>query len=125
MSAAEARPDDDATTDAPDTGHRFGVADLLIAVVVGFFFAVSLYIAAGNLVALPAYLDAIGLTGTAPWATLIAAIAVPVLLFGGALALGRGRPVFARALILLVALAANSALAASLSALGLALIQVG
>ncbi|GAB3396765.1 hypothetical protein GCM10027515_00230 [Schumannella luteola] len=104
---------DDVEIDGTLRRQRFGVADLIVAIVFAFLFLVSGYAALGNLVGLPRYLQANGYSDI-PWATLIAAVAAPVVLFVASLSAGRGRPTFERALILIVALAANAALGFSL-----------
>lgn len=91
---------------------RVGLADVLVAVIVGFLFAVAVYGAVGNLLGLPQLLQAARVA--VPWVLLVAGVVIPVVLYVGALVLGRGRTSFARALILVVALAANSALGVTL-----------
>ncbi len=103
---------------------RFGLADLVIVIVVGFLFAASLFAAVGNLVSLPGVLDELGIGAATPWPTLVLSVLAPPVLFVGAILLGRGRGTFPRTLVLVVAVAANSALALSLTAIGLAQIPV-
>ncbi|TPW73629.1 hypothetical protein [Schumannella sp. 10F1B-5-1] len=102
---------------------RFGVADLIVAIVIGFLFLASGYAALGNLVGLPPYLEAIGIASI-PWAPLVVAVVAPVVLFVAAILVGRGRPSFDRALILIVALALNAALGQSLDWFTLAGVQL-
>ncbi|TPW77154.1 hypothetical protein [Schumannella soli] len=103
--------------------QRFGVADLIVAIVFAFLFLVSGYAALGNLIGLPRYLQANGYVDI-PWVTLVGAVAAPVVLFVASLFAGRGRPTFERALILIVALAANAALGFSLDWFTLAGVRV-
>ncbi|MBI5161679.1 MAG: hypothetical protein HY996_09755 [Micrococcales bacterium] len=91
---------------------RVRLADVVVAVIVGFLFAVAVYGAIGNLIGLPQLLGAARIP--VPWVPLIAGVALPIALYVGALMLGRGRTSFARTLILIVALAANSALGLTL-----------
>ena len=79
-------------------------------VVFAILFAYPLFEGISNLVSLPAFYDAEGIGGAVPWYLLIIGVAAPVILYLGALLLGRGRELFPRALILAVALAATNAL---------------
>ena len=63
-----------------------------------------------NLVALPAFYEYFGIGDATPWALLVLGVAIPVAVYLIALLLGRGRPLFARALIFTVSLAATFAL---------------
>lgn len=89
-----------------------GAADAVVAVVIGFLFLADLWGAYQNFVGLPPILATARIA--VPWVPLVTSLVVPPLFFAGALILGRGRPSFARALILIVALAADSALQLSL-----------
>jgi len=83
---------------------------ILIPVIFAVLFALALFGPISNLVALPAFYDGIGIGDAVPWPLLIVAVALPPILYVVALLIGRGRPPFARALILTVALAASFAL---------------
>jgi hypothetical protein len=83
---------------------------VIVAVVFAVLFALALITPVSELVALPQYYAANGIGDATPWPVLIAAVAVPVVLYVVALVLGRGRAPFERALVLLVALAASFAL---------------
>lgn len=107
------------TTVAPPR-IRIGVADVVVAIVIGFLFAAGIWGAVGNLVGLPRFLLAARIP--VPWVPLVAAVVLPVLIYAGALLLGRGRASFARAILLVVALAANSAISLSLYFLALSAI---
>lgn len=99
--------------------ERFGVADLVVAILLGLFFAAGAWAAFGDLVGVPRALAAAGLASTTPWVTLVASVAAPIVLFVAAVLVGRGRSTFQRALILVVALAASSALGLTLYFLSL------
>lgn len=73
-------------------------------------YAYPLFEGISNLIALPAFYDSAGIGGAVPWYLLIIGVAGPVILFAAALLLGRGRELFARALILAAGLAATNAL---------------
>ncbi len=73
-------------------------------------FALAEVTPVSNLVALPAFYEYYGIGDATPWALLVLGVAIPVVIYVAALLLGRGRPLFARALILTVALAATFAL---------------
>jgi hypothetical protein len=83
---------------------------VIVAVVFAVMFALALITPVSELVALPQYYAANGIGEATPWPVLIAAVAVPVVLYVVALLLGRRRAPFERALVLLVALAASFAL---------------
>lgn len=83
---------------------------IVIPIVFAVLFALALFGPISNLLALPAVYDAYGIGDAVPWPLLILAIVVPPVLYLVGLLLGRGRPPFARALILTVALAASFAL---------------
>lgn len=117
-SAAEpADTETDAETDTEPT--RFGIFDLVVAIVVGLFFATACYIAVGNLLVFPGYVveDLQESSGAVPWVPLIAAVAIPPLAFVAGILLGRRRASFERTLVLLAAFAASSALGFSLMAI--------
>ena len=99
-------------TTQPRSGDVF-IVTLLFAV----FFGYSLFMAWGNFQSLPDLYDAIGAADSTPWAVLVIGMIVPPLLFAGAMALGRGRQLVARAGILLVALAVNAQIALLLEAI--------
>lgn len=94
-------------------------------VVVALIFAVLFLLAevtpVSNLVALPTFYDYFGIGDATPWALLVLGVAIPAVGYLVALLLGRGRPVFARALILTVALATTFAVEFGIMALAAAL----
>jgi hypothetical protein len=83
---------------------------ILIPIVFAVLFALALFGPISNLLALPDVYETYGIGDAVPWPLLVLAIVLPVLLYVVGLLLGRGRPPFARALILTVALAASFAL---------------
>lgn len=94
---------------------------ILIPLVFAVLFALALIGPVSNLVALPQFYDAYGIGDATPWALLVAAVLVPVILYAAGVVLGRGRAPFARALILTVALATSFAAYFSLVSLVAAL----
>lgn len=95
----------------PRRGDVF-IVSLLFAVLFGY----SLFMAWGNLLGLQAQYEYFGISDSLPWALLIAGMIAPPVLFAGAMALGRGRQLVARAGILLAALAINAQIALLLEA---------
>jgi hypothetical protein len=83
---------------------------ILIPIVFAVLFALALFGPVSSLAALPAVYDAYGIGDAVPWPLLILAVLLPPVLYLTGLLLGRGRPPFARALILTVALATSFAL---------------
>jgi hypothetical protein len=102
---------------ATHAGERASLGAVIAVVAVfALLFAVELFEAVSNLVALPTVYASLGIVEHVPWAILVAGIAVPVVLFASAVLLGSGRPLFSRAVMLLIALAASNALAITLTA---------
>ena len=101
--------DPDLDTDAESTRTS---PTVLIVTWVGFaiLYAYPLFEGISNLIALPAFYDQEGVGGAVPWPLLVIGVLAPVLLYLAAILLGRGRELFARALILAVGLAATNAL---------------
>ena len=83
---------------------------IVLPLIFAVLFGLALVAPVSELLALPAFYDYYGIGDATPWPVLIAAVAVPVVLYVLALLLGRGRPPFARALIFTVALATSFAL---------------
>lgn len=94
---------------------------LVVALIFATLFALAEVTPVSNLVALPAFYDFFGIGDAVPWVLLVLGVAVPVALYVVALLLGRGRPLFARALILTVALGSTFALEFGVMALAAAL----
>jgi hypothetical protein len=93
-----------------------------VVVVVAFavLFALAEVTPVSNLAALPAFYEYYGIGGATPWALLVLGVAIPVVVYIVAALLGRGRPLFARALIFTVALASTFALEFAVMALAAA-----
>lgn len=83
---------------------------ILIPILFAVLFALALIGPISNLGALPAFYEALGIGEAVPWPLLVIAVALPPVLYVVGLLLGRGRPPFAQALILTVALATSFAL---------------
>lgn len=79
-------------------------------VVFAILYGYPLFAGISNLIALPVFYDAEGIGGAVPWYLLLIGVAAPVALYAAAILLGRGRDLFARALILAAGLAATNAL---------------
>ena len=94
---------------------------IVVALLFAVLFALAEVTPVSNLVALPAFYDYYGIGDATPWALLVLGVAIPVVGYVGALLLGRGRPLFARALIFTVALATTFALGFGVMALAAAL----
>jgi hypothetical protein len=110
---------------AQDLTHPVAEKERRGGVVVALLFAVLFGLAevtpVSNLVALPAFYDFYGIGDATPWVLLALGVAIPAVSYALALLLGRGRPLFARALILTVALASTFALEFGVMALAAAL----
>lgn len=89
---------------------------IVVVAVFAILFGVEVFEAVSNLVALPLFYASLGLGDETPWIVLVAGVALPVLAFAASLLVARGRALFARALILVVALAATNAIALTLAA---------
>lgn len=89
---------------------------IALAVVFAVLFALATFGPVSNLIALPQVYAAYGIAAATPWVLLIAGVAIPPVLFAAGLLVGRGRPLFARSLILIVALGTAFALGFSLIA---------
>ena len=83
---------------------------IVVAAVFAVLFALATFGPVANLIALPQYYDYLGIGEATPWGLLVLGVVLPALLYLAALLLGRGRPPFARALILTTALATAFAL---------------
>ena len=90
---------------------------VVVALVFAALFALALIPAISDVVALPGFYELLGIGDAVPWPLLVLRVAVPVVLYFVALLLGRGRPVFARVLILATSLAVAFALALGIVAL--------
>ena len=102
-----------ATPDREGGSRSSLVALIVLMVVFAVLYAYPLFQGISNFVALPPYYRQLGIGGAVPWYLLVIGVLAPPVLYVGALLLGRGREIFARALILAVGLAATNALALS------------
>jgi hypothetical protein len=93
---------------------------IVVIIVFAVLFALAEVGPVSNLVALPPQYEALGYAAYIPWGFLVLGVLIPPVLYTGALLVGRGRPLFARALILTVALAATFALGFTVVALDVA-----
>ena len=89
------------------------MSKIVVWVVFALLYAYPLFEGISNLIALPPFYAANGIGAAGPWWLLIIGVVAPVLLYLAALWIGRGRELFARALILAVGLAATNALVLS------------
>lgn len=83
---------------------------VILWLVFAILYAYPLFEGISNLIALPVVYRAGGAGDAVPWYLLIVGVAAPVILYVAALLLGRGRELFARALMLAAGLAATNAL---------------
>ena len=104
------------TTEAAPKDRGAIIVVLLFAVL----FALSEVTPVSNLVALPAFYDYYGIGNATPWVLLVLGVVLPVVTYLVAVLLGRGQPLFARALIFTVALASTFALEFGVMALAAA-----
>lgn len=97
---------------------RYGWVSLVIAALFGLFYAYSLWQAVATLVALPAFYDAFGYgSANVPWALLWIGVAIPVIVFLAAFAIGRKRNAGAIALIFFVGLTVVAGLSLGINGL--------
>lgn len=94
---------------------------ILLVLLFAVLYALLLITPIANLVSLPDLYEFLGVADAVPWPLLIAGIVVPPVAFLVALLLGRGRPLFDRALVLTVGLAASSAVGLGIIAWAVAL----
>jgi len=93
---------------------------IVVVLLFAVLFALTEVTPVSNLVALPGFYDYYGIGKATPWVLLVLGVALPVVIYLIALVLGRGRPLFARALIFTVALASTFALEFGVMALAAA-----
>jgi ABC-type phosphate transport system permease subunit len=108
---------DPAAADQPSAGRATPLwLSISIAVVFGVFYAYDLWEAVGNLFGMNITADGLGVAITgAGWALLIAALVLPLLVFGTAIWLGRRRGPFAQVVLFLVGFALVQVLAADVT----------
>jgi hypothetical protein len=97
---------------------RYGWLSIVVAALLGLFYAYDIWEAVSNLIALPAFYEAYGYGAeNVPWWLLWIGVAIPPIGFIVALVVGRRRNVLVKALIFIVGLAVVAGL--SIGILGL------
>ena len=105
--------DDDRAIARPATPLWLAIT---IAVAFGVFYAYDVWEAVGNLVGMNIYADGLGIALTgAGWALLVVGVALPLLVFGTALWLGRRRGPLAQVVLFLVGFALVQVLSADVT----------
>lgn len=94
---------------------------IVVWAVFAVLYALAMLTPVSNLVELPQFYGMLGIGDAVPWPLLVLGVALPPLLFAASLVLGRRRPLFDRALILAVGLAAAYAGGLSIIAWALAI----
>lgn len=118
--AQNAAPEDSAL--AADRGSR--PARVSVIAVLGLIVAWFTWDAVGNLVALPVLLEEFGLGETVPWPALVLGVAMPVVYYGVAVAIGTRLPLARLALVLVTSLGAIAVTRLSLVAVATGAISV-
>lgn len=96
------------SVETPDTAStpRFGLVSIVVAALFGLLYVYDLWEAISNLVELPVLYAALGLDGVGlPWGLLILGVALPPVVFGLALLVGRRRTVGVQSLLFVLGLA--------------------
>lgn len=94
---------------------------ILVAMLFAVLHGYTWWIAISNLIALPGVYELLGIGDAVPWWLLVIGVAAPVLLFTGAMLLGKRRSLAHRVLLLAVSLGATNAISLSVAALVAAL----
>ncbi len=90
---------------------RYGWLSLVVAAILGLFYAYDVWEAVGNLINLPAFYDSIGVgSKNVPWWLLWIGVAIPILVFLLAFVVGRRGSVGGKAVIFIVGLAVAAGL---------------
>ncbi|MEP6481263.1 MAG: hypothetical protein ABJA94_04560 [Rhodoglobus sp.] len=84
---------------------RYGWLSLIVAAVLGLFYAYDVWEAIGNMINLPTYYHAIGIAAKVPWWLLWIGVAIPIVVFLLAFIVGRHRNVGGKAVVFIVGLA--------------------
>lgn len=96
----------------------YGWLSITVAAILGLFYAYDLWEAVSNLVQLPGVYDLLGIgSAKVPWWLLIIGLAIPPVIFGLALLIGRRRNVFGKALIFVMGLTVVAGLSLGVIAL--------
>jgi hypothetical protein len=97
---------------------RYGWLSLVVAAVLGLFYAYDVWEAIGNMINLPAFYDSIGVGSKhVPWWLLWIGVLIPVAVFLLAFVIGRRRNVGEKAVVFIVGLALAAGLGIGVLAL--------
>lgn len=97
---------------------RYGWLSLIVAAVLGLFYAYDVWEAVGNMINLPAFYDSIGVGSKhVPWWLLWIGVVIPVAVFLLAFVIGRRRNVGDKAVVFIVGLALAAGLGIGVLAL--------
>ena len=97
---------------------RYGWLSLIVAAVLGLFYAYDVWEAVGNMINLPAFYDSIGVGSKhVPWWLLWVGVLIPVVVFLIAFVIGRRRNVGDKAVVFIVGLALAAGLGIGVLAL--------
>jgi hypothetical protein len=97
---------------------RYGWLSLIVAAVLGLFYAYDVWEAIGNMINLPAFYDSIGVGSKhVPWWLLWIGVLIPVIVFLLAFVIGRRRNVGSKAVVFIVGLALAAGLGIGVLAL--------
>jgi hypothetical protein len=97
---------------------RYGWLSLIVAAVLGLFYAYDVWEAVGNMINLPAFYDSIGVGSKhVPWWLLWIGVVIPVIVFLLAFVIGRRRNVGDKAVVFIVGLALAAGLGIGVLAL--------
>lgn len=97
---------------------RYGLLSLIVAVLLGLFYAYDVWEAIGNMINLPPFYDELGIGAeNVPWWLLWIAVAIPIVVFVLAFAIGRRRRVGGKAVVFIVGLAVAAGLGIGVLAL--------
>lgn len=90
---------------------RYGWLSLVVAALLGLFYAYDVWGAVGNMINLPTFYDAIGIgSRNVPWWLLWIGVVIPVVIYVLAFVVGRRRNVGAKAVVFIVGLAVAAGL---------------
>ncbi|MCU1578422.1 MAG: hypothetical protein JWP19_626 [Rhodoglobus sp.] len=97
---------------------RYGWLSLIVAAVLGLFYAYDVWEAVGNMINLPAFYDSIGVGSKhVPWWLLWIGVLIPVVVFLLAFVIGRRRNIGEKAVVFIVGLALAAGLGIGVLAL--------
>jgi hypothetical protein len=119
VSDAENPIEDAVADDAREAKRgRYGWLSLIVAAVLGLFYAYDVWEAIGNMINLPAFYDSIGVGSKhVPWWLLWIGVLIPVIVFLLAFVIGRRRNVGSKAVVFIVGLALAAGLGIGVLAL--------